>query len=153
MPTDNKVWRTVCSCIQMANFLLRLFFYRILLLALFEIVRMFVSIVATAFLLVRLTMLLLLLRLVLKLVISSIFLMLTFAHTQPKFLFCLTSFWYLITYSIVQSPSWEANWHVPNFIPLCILRDASPRNTPPRRSEWGSSLPPDCSVARGRICL
>ena len=37
-------------------------------------------------------------------------------------------------------------------ISLCILYDASPRNTPPpRKSEWGSSLPPDCFVSRGRI--
>jgi hypothetical protein len=32
-----------------------------------------------------------------------------------------------------------------------LLRDASPRNPPPRRSEWGSSLPPDCFVSRGNI--
>jgi hypothetical protein len=31
-----------------------------------------------------------------------------------------------------------------------LLRDTPPRNTPPpRRSEWGSSLPPDCFVSRG----
>ena len=86
------------------------------------------------------------------------------------------------TYSMVQSPSWEANWfaasqetprillnpkvhyhtqkrlppvpvlgqpnpahlptshllvQVPNFISLCMLRDASPRNTPPRISGGG----------------
>ena len=83
---------------------------------------------------------------------------------------------HLITYSMVQSPSWEANWfaasqeilriwwnpkvhyrtqkrpppvpilgqpspvhiptshllvQVPNFISFCMLRNASPRNTPP----------------------
>ena len=32
-----------------------------------------------------------------------------------------------------------------------MLREDSPRNTPPRRSEWGSSLPPDCFVSRGSI--
>jgi hypothetical protein len=31
------------------------------------------------------------------------------------------------------------------------LRDTFSRNTPPRRSEWGSSLPPDCFVSRGSI--
>jgi hypothetical protein len=31
------------------------------------------------------------------------------------------------------------------------LRDTSSRNTPPWRSEWGSSLPPDCFVSRGSI--
>jgi hypothetical protein len=34
------------------------------------------------------------------------------------------------------------------------LRDTSSRNTlppPPRRSEWGSSLPPECFVSRGSI--
>ena len=35
--------------------------------------------------------------------------------------------------------------------PLILLHDTSPRNTPPRRSEWGSSLLPDCFVSRGRI--
>jgi len=37
---------------------------------------------------------------------------------------------------------------------LCMLRDVSPRNTPPptpQISEWGSSLPPDCFVSRGII--
>ena len=41
-----------------------------------------------------------------------------------------------------------------NFISLCILCDASPRNplpSPPRRSEWRSSLSPDCFVSRGSI--
>jgi len=33
----------------------------------------------------------------------------------------------------------------------CILRDVSPRNTPHRRSEWWSSLPPDCFVSRASI--
>ena len=33
----------------------------------------------------------------------------------------------------------------------CLLRGTSSRNTPPRRSEWGSSLPPDCFVSRGSI--
>jgi len=33
----------------------------------------------------------------------------------------------------------------------CLLRGTSTRNTPPRRSEWGSSLPPDCFVSRGSI--
>ena len=34
------------------------------------------------------------------------------------------------------------------FILLWLLRDASPGNTTPRRSEWGSSLPPDCFDSR-----
>ena len=34
---------------------------------------------------------------------------------------------------------------------LFLLRDTSPRNTPHRRSEWGSSLPLDCFVSRGSI--
>src|SRR5215469_3681349 len=34
---------------------------------------------------------------------------------------------------------------------LFLLRDTSSRNTPPRRSEWGSILPPDCFVSRGSI--
>jgi hypothetical protein len=34
---------------------------------------------------------------------------------------------------------------------LLRLRDTSSRNTPHRRSEWGSSLPPDCFVSRGSI--
>jgi hypothetical protein len=36
---------------------------------------------------------------------------------------------------------------------ICLLRlrDTSSRNTPPRRSEWVSSLPPDCFVSRGSI--
>ena len=33
----------------------------------------------------------------------------------------------------------------------CLLRDTSSRNTPPRRSEWGNSLPPDRFVSRGSI--
>src|SRR5215469_1825047 len=34
---------------------------------------------------------------------------------------------------------------------LFLLRDTSSRNTPPRRSEWWSILPPDCFVSRGSI--
>ena len=34
---------------------------------------------------------------------------------------------------------------------LFLLHDTSSRNTPPRRSEWGISLPPDCFVSRGSI--
>jgi len=34
-----------------------------------------------------------------------------------------------------------------------MLRDVSPRNTPVRRSEWGSSLPPDCFVSRMCVFL
>jgi hypothetical protein len=34
---------------------------------------------------------------------------------------------------------------------FCLPRDTSPRNTPRRRSECGSSLPPDCFVPRGSI--
>ena len=70
---------------------------------------------------------------------------------------------------MVQSPSGEANWFAASQeIPrisrnlkfhyrthkrplLCKLRDASPRNTPRRRSEWGSCLPPDCFAFRGII--
>jgi hypothetical protein len=33
------------------------------------------------------------------------------------------------------------------------LRDTSSRNTPSLRSEWGSSLPPDCFVCRGSISI
>jgi hypothetical protein len=42
-------------------------------------------------------------------------------------------------------------FHVPKKKSLfrCLLRDTSSRNTTPRRSEWGSSLPPDCFVSRG----
>ena len=40
---------------------------------------------------------------------------------------------------------------MPNFISLCILRDASHRNTPTRRTEWGRSLPPDCFNSRRSI--
>ena len=40
-------------------------------------------------------------------------------------------------------------FHVPNKMSLFLLRDTSSRNTPPRNSEWRSSLPPDCS--RGSI--
>src|SRR5215469_7837677 len=43
-------------------------------------------------------------------------------------------------------------FHVPKKISLFLLRDTSSRNTPPpRRSEWGSSIPPDCFVSRGSI--
>ena len=42
-------------------------------------------------------------------------------------------------------------FHVPNKMSLFLLRDTSFRNTPPRRSEWGSSLPQDCFVSRGSI--
>ena len=42
-------------------------------------------------------------------------------------------------------------FHVPKKISLFLLHDTSPRNTPPWRSEWGSSLPPDCFVSRGSI--
>jgi hypothetical protein len=31
------------------------------------------------------------------------------------------------------------------------LRDTSSKNTPPRKSEWGSSLPPDCFMSRESI--
>jgi len=60
--------------------------------------------------------------------------------------------------SLIPSPLPEGilpykapNIPLPSFIPLCMLRDDSPRNTPPRRSEWGRSLPPDCFVSRGII--
>ena len=42
-------------------------------------------------------------------------------------------------------------FYVPNKMSLFVPRDTSSRNTPPRRSEWGSSLPPDCFVSRGSI--
>ena len=44
-------------------------------------------------------------------------------------------------------------FHVPKTMSLfrCLPRGASSRNTPHRRSEWGSSLPPDCFVSRGSI--
>jgi hypothetical protein len=38
-----------------------------------------------------------------------------------------------------------------SYLFLLQLRDTSSRNTPPRRSEWGSSLPPDCFVSRESI--
>ena len=46
-------------------------------------------------------------------------------------------------------------FHVPNKMSLFQLRDTSSRNSPTRRYEWGSSLPPDCFVSRGSIspCL
>ena len=46
-------------------------------------------------------------------------------------------------------------FQVPNFISLCILRDASPRNnTPPGDPKGGCSLPPDCFVSRGStLCV
>ena len=34
---------------------------------------------------------------------------------------------------------------------LFLLRDTYSRNTPPWRSEWWSSLPPDCFISRGSI--
>ena len=40
-------------------------------------------------------------------------------------------------------------FQVPIFISLCMLSDVSPR--PPRRSEWGSSLPLDCFVSTASI--
>ena len=42
-------------------------------------------------------------------------------------------------------------FHVPKTMSLFLLRDTSSRNTPPRRTEWGSSLPPDFFVSRGSI--
>jgi hypothetical protein len=44
-------------------------------------------------------------------------------------------------------------FHVPNKMSLYLflLHDASPRNTPHRRTEWGSSLPPDSFASRGFI--
>ena len=39
----------------------------------------------------------------------------------------------------------------PSGFPFCMLRDVSPRNTPPLRFEWGLSLPPDCFVSRASI--
>ena len=44
-------------------------------------------------------------------------------------------------------------FHVPSKMSLLLflLHDASSRNTPPQRSEWGSILPPDCFVSRGSI--
>jgi hypothetical protein len=52
----------------------------------------------------------------------------------------------------------SSNWEKPHCPPsnmslfLLRLRDTSSRNTPtPRRSEWGSSLSPDCFVSRGSI--
>jgi len=48
-------------------------------------------------------------------------------------------------------------FHVPKTMSLFrfLLRGTSSRNTPPtpRRSEWWSSLPPDCFVSRGSISL
>jgi len=42
------------------------------------------------------------------------------------------------------------SWASPIQSSRCMLRDASPRHTPTRRSEWGS-IPPDCFVSRGII--
>jgi hypothetical protein len=36
-------------------------------------------------------------------------------------------------------------------VPALRLRDTSSRDTPLRRTEWGSSLPPECFVSRGSI--
>jgi hypothetical protein len=47
----------------------------------------------------------------------------------------------------IQSPRLPSNMS----LFLLRLRDTSSRNTPSRRSEWGSSLPPDCFVSRGSI--
>jgi len=43
--------------------------------------------------------------------------------------------------------------HIPtsHLLEIHMLRDISPRNTPPRRSEWGSSLSQDCFVSRANI--
>ena len=54
----------------------------------------------------------------------------------------------LLTYTMVQSPSWEANWFATSYeIPRIFMEpegslphsqaSANPRNTLPRRSEWG----------------
>jgi hypothetical protein len=44
-------------------------------------------------------------------------------------------------------------FHVPTRMSLFrfLQRDISSRDATPRRSEWGSSLPPDCFVSRGSI--
>ena len=47
----------------------------------------------------------------------------------------------------VHIPTSHLLVQVPKFVSLCMLRDASPRNTPHRRSEWGSSFP------SGSFCL
>jgi len=101
---------------------------------------------------------------------------------ENLYLYCIA---YLLTYSMVQSPSWEANWsavsqEIPRISrnpkvhycthkrppPVSILGQPNPVHThtsccamfpletllpPPRRSEWGSSLPPDCFVSRASI--
>ena len=48
-------------------------------------------------------------------------------------------------------PKIQLIFHVPEKMSLFLLCDTSSRNTPPRRSEWVSSLPPDCFVSRGSI--
>ena len=78
---------------------------------------------------------------------------------------------YLLSYSMVQIPSWEADWfaasqeisHIswnpkvhyrthkrPPPVPILGQPNpvASARHTPLWRSEWGSSLPPDCLYHR-----
>ena len=68
---------------------------------------------------------------------------------------CVCLEWYLAN-SLAAALSEPAvyrllTFHVLNIISLFLLRDASSRNTPLRRSEWGSILPPDCFVSRGSI--
>ena len=62
-----------------------------------------------------------------------------------RFITAFTSFRHpsLSWASPIQSPYPQSTFQVPNLMSLRILPNASPRNTPPRRSEWGSSLPPD----------
>jgi hypothetical protein len=47
----------------------------------------------------------------------------------------------------------KLTFQVPSNMSLFHLQlcETSTRNTPPRGSEWGSSLPPDCFVSRGSI--
>ena len=62
-----------------------------------------------------------------------------------------------LAYSLAAAVSEPAlyrllTFHIPKKMSLFLLRDTYPRNTPPRRrSERGSSLPPDCFVSRGSI--
>jgi len=87
-------------------------------------------------------------------------------HGTRRFITALTSArhlslsWARQTQSIYPHPtSWKSDpalyrlltFQVPIFIPLCLLRDASPGNTPPRRFVCGSSLPLDCFVSRASI--
>jgi hypothetical protein len=61
---------------------------------------------------------------------------------------CLSTSWStLLTSSLLA-------YYFKRLLPRRFLKktcDTPSRNTPPRRSEWGSSLSPDCFVSRGSV--